>query len=62
MKTWFAQVPLKIFKVGFLWWLSGEKSACNAEDAGDLGLIPRLEDPLEEERASNGQRSLVGFP
>ena len=22
------------------WWLSGEESACDAEDAGDLGLIP----------------------
>ena len=28
-------------KLGELpWWLSGEESACNAEDAGDLGLIP----------------------
>ena len=22
------------------WWLSGEESACDAEDAGNLGLIP----------------------
>ena len=35
-------MPLKIFKVGLLQWLSGERSACNAEDAGDLGLIPGL--------------------
>ena len=27
---------------GLLWWLSGKESACNAGDAGDSGLIPRL--------------------
>ena len=35
-------MPLKIFKAGLPQWLSGERSACNAEDAGDLGLIPGL--------------------
>ena len=25
---------------GLPWWLSGKESACNAEDAGDAGLIP----------------------
>ena len=29
---------------GLPWWLSGKESACNA----DMGLIPRLEDPLQE--------------
>ena len=27
---------------GFLWWLSSKESTCNAETAGDLGLIPAL--------------------
>ena len=33
------------------WWLSGKESACSAGDARDPGLIPELEDPLEEEMA-----------
>ena len=32
-------------KHGLPWWLSGKESTCNA---GDLGLIPGWEDPLEE--------------
>ena len=31
-------------------WLSGKESACQA---GDRGLIPRREDPLEKERATH---------
>ena len=30
---------------GIHWRLTGEESACNAGDAGDLGLIPELERP-----------------
>ena len=64
------QVPLKIFKVGLPQWLSGERSACNAEDAGDLGLIPGLGrspggghgNSLQHSCLENpqGQRSLAG--
>ena len=34
----------------------------NARDIRDVGLIPGLEDPLEEDKGSksHGQRSLVG--
>ena len=35
-------------KTGFPWWLSSKESACNA---GDLGLNPEWENPLEEEMA-----------
>ena len=47
--------------------LVGKESACNA---GDLGLVPGLDDPLEKEMQptpvslpgeSHGQRSLVGY-
>ena len=34
-------------------WLRDEKSACNAGDTGDLGLIPGWEEPLEEEMATH---------
>ena len=34
-------------------WLRGEKSACNAEDTGDVGSIPGWEEPLEEEMATH---------
>ena len=34
----------------FPWWLSGKEYACNA---GDLGLIPELEDPLEKEMVTH---------
>ena len=34
-----------VVKEGLPWWLSGKESACNA---GDVGSIPGLEDPLEE--------------
>ena len=34
-------------------WLSGKKSACNAEAAGDRGSIPGGEDPLEEGMATH---------
>ena len=30
-------------KKGLPWWLRGKESACDAEDAGDLGSIPKLE-------------------
>ena len=30
----------KMIKIGLLWWLSGEESACL--NAGDMGLIPDL--------------------
>ena len=33
-------------------WLSGKKSTCNAGDAGDVDLIPGLEDILEEGMAT----------
>ena len=29
-----------VYKHGLPWWLSGKESACDAEDAGDQGLIP----------------------
>ena len=32
----------------FPWWLSGKESTCKAGDAGDVGSIPGLRDPLEE--------------
>ena len=51
-------------------WLSSEESACDAEDAGDLGSIPGLVrspggghgNPLQYSclENSHGQRSLVG--
>ena len=34
--------------MGLPWWLRGKEAACNAED---VGLIPRLEGPLEKEMA-----------
>ena len=34
-------------------WLSHKESACSAGDAGDSGLIPGWEDPLEEEMATH---------
>jgi len=36
--------------IGLLWWLSSKESACNV---GDEGLIPRLEDPLQEGMATH---------
>ena len=39
--------------VGLPWWLSDKESACSAGAAGDLGLIPGLEDPLEESMATH---------
>ena len=38
-----------IDKQGLPWWLSGKESASNA---GDVGSIPELEDPLEKEMAT----------
>ena len=32
---------------------AGEESSCNAGDTGDVGSIPGLEDPLEEEMATH---------
>ena len=52
------------------WWLSGKESTCSVGDAGDMGLTPGSEDPLEEgmttdpnilPRESHGQRSLAGY-
>ena len=34
-------------------WLSSEDSACHAGAAGDMSLIPGLEDPLEEGKATH---------
>ena len=31
--------------LGLLWWLTGKESACNAGDAGDMGLINGLGRP-----------------
>ena len=55
---------------GLLQWLSSEESACDAEDAGDLGSIPGLVrspggwhgNPLQYSclENSHGQRRLVG--
>ena len=52
-------------------WLSGEKSTCNARDAGDSGLIPEVRKipwrrkwqptPVVLHWKSHGQRSLVGY-
>ena len=51
-------------------WLSGEESACNARDAGDVGLIPALvrlhgrrrqPTPVSLPEKYHGQRSLVGY-
>ena len=38
---------------GLLRWLSGKGSTCNAGGAGDAGLIPGSEDPLEEDMATH---------
>jgi len=34
------------------WWLSCKEFSSNAGDLGDMGSIPGLEDPLEEEMAT----------
>ena len=40
---------VKDYEVGrLLQWLSGKESACNAGTTGDVGSIPRWEDPLEK--------------
>ena len=36
---------------GFPQWLRSKESACNSGHAGDLGLIPGLEDSLKKELA-----------
>ena len=55
---------------GLSQWLSGEESACNARDAGDVGLIPGLvrchgrgwePTPGSVPEKYHGQRSLVGY-
>jgi len=39
--------------IGLPRWLSGKESTCNAGAAGDVGLIPGCEDPLEEGMATH---------
>ena len=46
-------MPPSDVHVGLPWWLSDKESACSAGAAGDLGLIPGLEDPLEENMATH---------
>ena len=42
---------------GLPWWkgtsFSDKEFACNAEDTGDMRLIPGQEDPLEEKMATH---------
>ena len=55
--------------LGLPWWLSGQESACNAGDTGDMGCIPGLGrspggghgNPLQYSCRENPmERSLVG--
>ena len=55
---------------GLSQWLSGEESACDAQDAGDPGSIAGLGRSLEKEMAPHslflpgkphGQRNLAGY-
>ena len=41
------------YYLGFPWWLSGKQSACNAGDARNTVLIPRLGRTLEKEMATH---------
>ena len=43
-------------------WLRGEKSACIAEDTGDVGSIPGWEEPLEEEMATHSSILALEIP
>ena len=38
---------------GFLWWLSGKESACNAGNSGDVGSIPGSGRSLKKEMATH---------
>ena len=42
-----------IFHCGLPWWLSSKESACNAGNAGDMGLIPGLGRSIEEAMATH---------
>ena len=63
--------PYYNWTVGLLRWLRGKEFSCNAEDSGDMGLIPRSGrcpggghgNPLQYSCLENprGERSLVGF-
>ena len=46
MELWFVYAKI----VGFPWWLSGKEATYNA---GNAGLIPGQEDPLEKEMAAH---------
>ena len=54
---WLLRFPYWDF--GFLWWLSGKESACNA---GDLGLIPGLGKSPGEGNGNPLQCSCLGNP
>ena len=41
---------------GLPWWLRGQESTCNA---GDAGLIPGSEDPLQKEMATHSTSILA---
>ena len=47
---------------GFPWWLSGKEATCNAEDAGDVGLIPGLGRPPEGKNGNPLQNSCQENP
>ena len=44
---------------GFTEGPAGKESPCNAGDTGDVGLVPGLEDPLEEGMATHS--SILGW-
>ena len=48
-----------VVKEGLPWWLSGKESACNA---GDVGSIPGLEDPLEKEMTTHSSIHACRIP
>ena len=50
------------YYLGFLWWLSGKESACNAGDARDTGLIPGLGRFHGEGNVKPLQYSCLGNP
>ena len=44
---------LMSLEAGLPQWLRGKESTCNVQDAGDMGLIPGWEHPLQEVMATH---------
>ena len=51
-----------VLMTGLSQWLSGKEFVCNAEDAGDSGLIPGLERSPEEGNGNPFHYSCLGTP